>query len=472
MSRWKDVARVVFLLLLGCASALAQAQQPQETVTEVTRVALFKNGMGYFTREGELPKKAGPFVIRPLPASSHGTFWCDYDESVKMHGLRSRKASRPESVKATSLLDLRRGDVLDKDAGYVLEKDVETVELAGILDRAPRNRTLTLTYVAKGIAWAPSYRIDISAPDTAAISAKALVINEVEDLEDVTILLVTGFPHIQFADVPSPLSLKLNLAQFFQYLVRPPEAAAHHITVQQAAYGPVSAPAPGYTTTHAGQVTEDFFLYPVENVDLAKGETGYYPVLTASVPYKHIYQWDIPDYVNQQDRYQRPTDPSEEERPQVWHSIRLENSTALPWTTAPAMTLAQGQIVGQDTLTYTPVEGSATLKLTRAVEVAAEEQELEIERVPSPIRYYGYQYEMITIEGELRIENFKDKPIATEISKTFSGEFVSSTPDAHVQQLARGLKTMNPTTVLTWHLEVNPDEEKEITYRYTVLIRR
>ena len=79
---------------------------------------------------------------------------------------------------------------------------------------------------------------------------------------------------------------------------------------------------------------------------------------------------------------------------------------------------------------------------------------------------------MITIEGELRIENFKDKPIAMEITKTFSGEFVSSTPDAQVQQLARGLKTMNPTTVLTWHLEVNPDEEKEITYRYTVLIRR
>jgi len=549
MTHWKIALPIVCVMLLAAASVLAAIEQPQEAVAKVKQVALFKNGMGYFTREGEFPRKAGPFVIRPLPASSHGTFWFDCGESVKLNALASRKAFVPEPVEATSLLELlqaniggqvklylssgetligkivalpvskpsvesdpyvgeqrhtyygprvnvptpqlviietekgvvafnpnaiQRVDFVDSNAAYHLQKDVEAVEFVGKLDRAPRNRAFTLSYVAKGVAWAPSYRVDISDPETAAISAKALVINEVEDLEDVTLHLITGFPNIQFADVPSPLSLKLTLAQFFQYLSNPPQALLHlmaNVAMQQAAPSPGRA-GPGYTISATGRATEDLFLYPVENVTLAKGETGYYPVFTGHVPYKHIYQWDIPDYVNADDRYQRPAQTAAEERPQVWHTIRLENETALPWTTAPAMTVARGQVVAQDTLTYTPVNGMTTLKLTRAVEVSAEEQELEVDRVRNAARFYGYEYDRVTVDGKLRIESFKDEAISMEITKTFSGELVSSAPEADVQQLARGLKRMNPTTLLTWHLEVKPDEEKELTYKYTVLVRR
>jgi len=549
MTRCKIALPIVCLMLLASASILAAVGQPEEAVTKVTRVSLFKNGMGYFTREGELPRKPGPFVIRPVPAASHGTFWFDCDESAKLRALTSRKVIVPEPVEAVSLLELlqanigkrvklylssgetltgkiialpqrepsvesdpyvgnqphtyypsrvsastpqlvlieteqavvafnpstvQRVDFFEPNPAYHLKKDVERVEMVGDLDRAPGTRSFTLTYVAKGVAWAPSYRIDISDPDTAVISAKALVINEVEDLEDVTLHLITGFPNIRFADVPSPLSLTLTLSQFFQYLANPPRAPLQilaNVLVQQAAAGP-GTPRPGYTVPAAGQAAEDLFLYPVEHVTLAKGETGYYPVLTGYVPYKHVYQWDIPDYVNAEDRYQRPAQPDEEERPQVWHTIRLENKTSLPWTTAPAMTVARGQIVAQDTLTYTPVNGTTTLKLTRAVDVSAEEQELEIDRVRNFARFYGYEYDKVTVEGKLRLESFKDETISMEVTKTFSGELISSAPEADVQQLARGLKSMNPTTLLTWHMQVKPDEVKDITYQYTVLVRR
>jgi hypothetical protein len=124
-------------------------------------------------------------------------------------------------------------------------RKVDIVELLGDVEGAAEKRGFTLTYLAKGITWAPSYQVDISQADTAVISAKAEVVNEVEDLQGVTLQLVTGFPNLQFADIPSPLSLKLDLAQFFQYLLRRPDQRADmtraNVMTQSAVYRPTRA---------------------------------------------------------------------------------------------------------------------------------------------------------------------------------------------------------------------------------------
>ena len=211
-------------------------------------------------------------------------------------------------------------------------------------------------------------------------------------------------------------------------------------------------------------------MYPIEKVSLAKGEVGYYPLFTESVPYKHIYQWTIPDYTSETSRSDRRRE--EEERQVVWHSIRLQDQTALPWTTAPAMTVAGNQILGQDTLTYTPVGGSVTVKLTRAVAVAAQQQEIEVERDPEAVSLFGRSYQRVTVEGTLRVHNFKGEPIDLEIVKSCSGELKSATPEAEVRQLAWGLRQVNTVNVLTWSLTVQAGEETELTYRYMVLVHR
>jgi hypothetical protein len=561
-------------LVVGAAVA-AQAAEPKEVSagpqsgrplrghpvsTRVKQLALFKNGIGYFTRTGEWPEEAGPFVIRPLPASSHGSFWLTWDAEVKVRDLHAREALGTEPAEATSVADLLRANpgekvrlylsaagtgaevrtvegvilpppevtkaprpdpyasgrpsiyteryvpptaqpdllLLQTDAGIVgvklslvqevdflsgkvsrsLPRKVDTVELVGSVEGAVKKRDFTLTYLAKGVAWAPSYQVDISQPDTAVLSAKAEVVNEVEDLQGVTLQLVTGFPNLQFADVPSPLSLKLDLAQFFQYLVRPPEqgplvtANLANVMTQSAVYRPGPTPAlPGFEAAAArGEAAEDLFLYPVKEVTLAKGEVGYYPLFTASIPYQHVYQWTIPDYVGSTESSGRSRG---EDKPEVvWHSLRLQNTTGLPWTTAPAMTVATGQVLGQDTLTYTPVGGSVTLKVTQAVGVGARQEENEVQRERQAVQFYGRSYDRVTIEGKLRAHNYKSEPINLEVTKTFSGELKSSTPEAQVRQLAQGLKELNPTSTLTWQLAVKPGEEKELAYSYATLVPR
>jgi len=231
---------------------------------------------------------------------------------------------------------------------------------------------------------------------------------------------------------------------------------------------------PGYGAAEGGKVSEDLFFYPIQNVRLAKDQVGYFPLFTEDVPYTHIYQWKIPDYVNEDDRYrwQRPNPQEAEPEEEIWHSIRLENISKIPWTTAPAQILKDALILGQDTLKYTPVKSETTVPITRAVSVKAEQVEFETQRQRDAMRMYGDQFDLITIQGKLSVTNFLDKDITLEITKTLSGDVKSTAPEAKIEKLARGLLRVNGTAELTWTIDLEPGQDKEITYTYDVYVRR
>src|SRR5207244_2793900 len=77
----------------------------------------------------------------------------------------------------------------------------------------------------------------------------------------------------------------------------------------------------------------------------------------------------------------RGGDPREAEKAEeVWHSVRLQNTGKVPWTTAPALTMQGGQVLGQDLIRYTSPGGKTTVKITQAVDIKAERAEFEVER--------------------------------------------------------------------------------------------
>ncbi|MFC1738399.1 hypothetical protein ACFL1G_05025 [Planctomycetota bacterium] len=360
------------------------------------------------------------------------------------------------------------------------------------LEKPAGGKKLLVSYLAKGITWAPSYILDISKADKMRISAKAVVINETCELDGVTVQLVTGFPNLQFADVVSPLAKKENLAQFLRALSRGQseidEASgilSNAMFQQIGGYGGGMMGGmgggmmggdfiPAYGAAEVGMAAEDLFLYPVEGVSLEKGEVGYLPLFTESVPYKHIYKWEILDYVSEEERYSYQRRGQEEGEPneEVWHCLRVENITKVPWTTAPAEIVKEGIVLGQDTLNYTPAEGETTVKITQAVSVKAEQVEIEIDRKRDAAQLYGYHYDLVTVEGKLSVTNFQQKGITLEISKTLSGELKSSQPEAKVDSLARGLRRMNGVKRLTWTIELKAGESQQLDYTYEVYVRR
>jgi hypothetical protein len=171
-------------------------------------------------------------------------------------------------------------------------------------------------------------------------------------------------------------------------------------------------------------------------------------------------------YYDDQSRQRR--EPEQE----VWHCIRLDNVMKMPWTTAPAEIIKDGTILGQDTLNYTPVKEQATVKITRAVNVKAEQVELEKDRKRDAGHWYNYSWDLITVEGKLSVTNYQEKPIALEITKMLSGEVKAMTPEAKLEKLAKSLRAVNPNTKLTWTTELGPGEKRDFSYNYEVYVRR
>jgi hypothetical protein len=365
-----------------------------------------------------------------------------------------------------------------------ITEESKVMQLDIHLDKPAKGQPITVSYLAKGITWAPSYIIDITEPEKAGLAAKAVVINEAADLDDITIQLVTGYPNLQFADIASPLAMKENLAQFLQALIsgesergagryRHAEVMSQSVAYNVAFDYEVPSVMPSYGTAQSGTVAEDLFFYPLENITLGKNQTGYFPLFTELVPYEHIYKWDIADYINADDRYYYDRNQQDQQKPEeVWHCIRLENIMDLPWTTAPAEIVKSDLILGQDTLRYTPVKGKNDVRITQAVNVKAEQVENETARQRDALQIYGNHYDLITIEGNLSVTNYQDKTVKLEITKILSGEVKTSEPTAEFETLARGLKRMNSTRKLKWTLDLENGQTQQIKYTYDVYVRR
>ena len=408
-----------------------------------------------------------------------------------------------DGVVSLDTSNIRQATVVGDKPSSSIAKKSTSWEIVAHLKQPAAGSLLTASYLAKGITWAPSYVVDISDSKKAVISAKAEVINEAENLAGVHLDLISGFPNLQFANVVSPMAGKDSLAGFLSSLANgsSPQGSAvmSNVMAQSQSGGGYmrrsydeSGVMPQYMTPAAGQSIEDLFLYPVEQVSLKKGETGYYPLFSAKVPYTQIYTWEIPDYINQEDQYGNPQREGKETQEVVWHSIRLTNSTKIPWTTAPAQTVKANQLLGQDTLTYTSSTAETKLRITRAMGIKAEQNEYETKRKQSALEMYGSYFDKVSLEGKLRIINYKSEAVNVEITKILSGEVTQSTPEAvkvgvinnpsaeiarstpgpSIKKLARGLSRMNPVNELTWSFTLKPGEEKEITYTYDALIRR
>ncbi len=530
------------IVALALVAALA-AGQPVEMETQIRTIALFKNGLGYFVRTGQLPEAPAEIEVGPMPAASHGTFWLGWGDQVQFANLRSVETQAAGTRDALVLEDLLRANVgkrakiwLTGDEGemitgriiacprpprpdppnpyvsivpppdgprnanlLVIESDgakvavwLNTVRRVEFLDEPEMEipvdeRAITLSgrlvrgggplsisYLAKGITWAPSYQVDISDDENARLTAKATIINEIEDLEDVQIDLVTGYPYLEFAQIISPLAQKEDLASFLNALYRGEserrwlESGPMAQVALKASWGMPGVPTPDYGAPAQGVSAEDLFFYPVENVTLAEGETGYYPLFSATVPYEHVYTWDVPDYIDDQDHYAQPP---EEQRQIVWHSLRLSNEMGMPWTTAPAETVKGGRILGQSTLHYTPPGGKTLVKITHALGIQAEEIELEIARQPNAANFHGYRYDRVTVKGTLTMRSHMDRSVDVKVTKMLTGEVQESSPEAEVQQLAAGLKRVNPRSRLTWERPLAAGEEIEMAYVYEVYIR-
>ncbi|HUF75473.1 MAG TPA: hypothetical protein VMM35_04310, partial [Longimicrobiales bacterium] len=362
----------------------------------------------------------------------------------------------------------------EEDLAREFDRPREAVSLS--LELTPRGEqpaALSILYVERGLAWAPSYAIDVSNEAEALLTAKAEIINEAEDLEGATVDFVTGFPNLQFSHVIDPIAMQGNLDAFLASLgqsAEPGAAMASQRVMANVAragdFGEESFPIAG--PPGEGEAVGDLFFYEQKGVSLKRGERGLYPLFSVRVPSEHLYQWEIarvPEPYYPQGNV-RPEDEEEE----IWHSVRLTNTSSVPWTTAPAMTLEDGRLLGQDRLSYAAVGAKTTVRITRAVDVQGEQAEYEVTRERQAARFDGSSYDRITVRGEIRATNRKRESVRLEITKHIQGEVTKNPDEASVATLAERLRRVNPTQRLTWTIPLEPGAARTLTFEYTVFV--
>lgn len=346
-----------------------------------------------------------------------------------------------------------------------------------------QNEKLTMGYLEHGIGWTPSYLISLTAQKNARITMQAVVTNDAEDIEDADLYFVVGVPNFAYANILSPMSLQQSLMDFMQSADRDRRSfgglsnaiSGQVINLEDAPMKAAPISITPSVSDLSGVPEEDLFLYHRSHVSLAKTERASYNVFSGNVDCEHLYTWEVknPPRVDAYGNVMPANSysPDANLTDSVWHSIRLKNTTAFPWTSAPALVVSGERPVAQETLPYTPKSASSEVRITVATDIRASHQERETARQRDVSHRRGYSYDLVSVEGRLTVRNYKTEAVQLSIGETLRGKVVSQSDQGKTVELAEGIESDNPNSRLTWKIILKPGEERVVTYRYNIWVR-
>lgn len=483
----------------------------------VTSASLFKNGYAVVVREAPLSGN-GEYVIEDMPQAVLGTLWISATPGTRINSVIVTNQETQTENPAQSLdeilranvgrtLKLRSGEriiegkllsadgqvlviqestgtrVINKNTVHEVFADGDliwrvkgtaTKPVMKLRINASAGARLSIVSLERGLMWMPGYSLDISDSKKLRLVSKATIMNDLANLPNIEVRLITGFPNIPFVGYWDPLTSRQSVDQFVNQLMQmgtPQQLRERRdgFANQMAAPSPAGgsfdeafniSPLPGISA-------EDLFFYRLPNVEMKKGDRGYFVLLAMESDYSHIYEWEIPDKVNNARYVQQEDRPGD-----VWHSLKFKNNSNQPLTTGPATIFKNGEILGQDSLLYSSIGAETSVKMNKALDVRAEDFEEEIARqvLEQPIR--GSWYDVVTLKGTLSVHNRKSEAVDLKITKELTGEMVIADGEPKSRTITRGLRAVNPRQMLEWTIKVNPGERKVLTYTYKVHLAR
>ena len=367
-----------------------------------------------------------------------------------------------------------------------------------------------LFYLQKGVRWIPSYKVEIDGDGKAAVKLQATLLNELADLEDVSVNLVIGVPTFAFKDTIDPIALQQDLALLSQYFRTDTGGRngpldsnfSNAIMAQQQfagniEYRPASGSgAGGLLGPEIGEAgkNEDLFVFNVQHVSLKRGERMVLPIAEFTLPYKDVFTLELPFGPPPEMRGNLNTEQQRElarlfNAPKVMHKIRLTNNSKYPLTTAPALIIRQGRVLAQGMMTYTSTGASVDLPITTAVDFQVKKSEVESKRTPNAVEENGNRYSRIDLTGKITVTCHRTGPAELEITRYVLGAADSAESDGKVEKmnmfengdyLAGGgypswwswygwpnwWNYFNGIGRITWKLTLDADQSKELGYQW------
>jgi hypothetical protein len=383
--------------------------------------------------------------------------------------------------------------LLDTDAGprFVRETAVEQIQVHGAVDTIAvqkpvlifeivgESKLVRYSFLTKGLSWAPGYRLDLTGADL-VLRQQAVIRNEYADLAEVELLAISGFPHLPFSHVDSPLAAGTSWAGFFQQLnqrVEGPHAAMGNRAMTQQVMmnnGSVNDGSLAGPPIPDGEQGVDLHFQSLGRRSLPAGESLACLVAMATGTAESLVEWNIPDLrqpngriIDDWQRQQNPADFIAE----AWDAISFANPFAFPMTTGTMTIYRDDRLAGQTLSGFVNPKGTTAVRVTKALSVGVRQSESEIANSRrSSVRVNGHDHTQVGLEGKLSIRNHRATPTRILVCRRLTGTVdATSEPPVEDRLLDEGAEHVNQRHELRWSFTLAPGEAKEITYRYTVL---
>ena len=343
---------------LAAAETAKEETNPYVWSPRVASAAVFKNGLGFFLREGEVELRDGWCVAREVPPAAFGTlaiFAYDKDYTVDVVGsgpgevvefdgqdapkdLEARRARLEASKHLSVQLTYTQAKAERTAAGklrsvgpeyVVLEsdsnnfavplKDIVKMQILELPLRIHVNDAagkpaakarLGMAYLRKGVTWIPEYTLKLLDDDTAELSLRGTLVNEAEDLVHADVHLVVGVPHFIHTDYLAPIAVGQVIRSVAaatvpagltsQIMNRAAIVSNATFTPTDIAIQPV-APAGGEIERVVGNLPKldgpaatDYTVYTKKDLTVRRAEKAIVTILRQKIHYSHVYRWSPP----------------------------------------------------------------------------------------------------------------------------------------------------------------------------------
>ena len=180
------------------------------------------------------------------------------------------------------------------------------------------------------------------------------------------------------------------------------------------------------------------FIFTLRHVTLKKGQRMVVPVTSFDLKYEDVFTVDIgftppPEVWRNFNNQQQAEIAKLFLAPKAMHKIRLTNNSKYPITTAPALILKGGQVLGQGMTTYTSIGGSLDLPITTAVDILVKKSDKETGREHNAANWEGVAYAKINLQGTIKLTNNRAAAARIEVTRNVLGNATEADHDGKVE---------------------------------------
>jgi hypothetical protein len=513
MKKLALLALTLALPLFGAESNPTDNENPHAWKPRVSSVTVFKNGLGFFLRDGEIALRDGWCVAGEVPPAHFGTLaiyshtngevvdvvGAGPGEIIEFDGVDAPKdvAAKRARLEASRYLKLQltytqketdrtsAGKLVSIGPDFaILETDnssfavpIEGLKKMQILERplrihissgenkSPAKTTLGMAYLSKGITWIPEYSLKLLDDDTAELNLRGTLVNEAEDLVHADVNFVVGVPHFVHTDYLAPIAVG-QVIRTIGAATAPRQVMsqiANSAFANVISNGDVNF-APGVTEQSAGGARD------------VRSATGNLPVMeSAGATDFTVYtrkditlrrgEKAIVTLFTKKIKYSHIYRWAPPEALQ--HFLSLENGTDTAWTTGPCLALSKNGPLSEDILKYTPKGSVGEFPITSAINVAQDQNETEVDRkLRSHEPSDKFWVDLVTMQGELKIKNLEKSAITLVVTTKIAGKPITVSDDGTTTVNSSKLQLMDREATVRWKVKIDPGQTKTLTYKY------